>query len=80
MYTKALLILAPIAAQAAQYARWPVFTLRANVTQQYQGYGSQDPRQLWHNAPLEIGGGGEITGPLVDEKCSHRAGLNDHGK
>jgi hypothetical protein len=44
MYTKALLVLAPVAAQAAaaQSARWPVFNLRANVTEQYIGYGSPD--------------------------------------
>jgi len=80
MYTKALLALAPIAAQAAQSARWPVFTLRANVTQPYQGYGSEDPRQLWHNAPLELGGGDGITGPLADQECLQRAVMNDHGK
>lgn len=84
MYTKALLVLAPVAAQAAaaQSARWPVFNLRANVTEQYIGYGSPDwdRRQFWHNAPFTQSGGGEITGPLVDEECSQRAGLNDHGK
>lgn len=82
MYTKALLALAPIAAQAAQSARWPVFNLRANVTEQYIGYGPEDwdRRDFWHNAPLTGSGGGDITGPLVDNECSQRAGLNDHGK
>lgn len=84
MYTKALLVLAPVAAQAAaaQSTRWPVFNLRANVTEQYIGYGDEswDRRQFWHNAPFTQSGGGEITGPLVDEECSQRAGLNDHGK
>jgi hypothetical protein len=82
MYTKALLALAPIAAQAAQSARWPVFNLRANITEQYHGYGSPDldSRAYWHNAPLSASGGGDITGPLVDEECTGRAGLNDHGK
>jgi hypothetical protein len=79
MYTKVLLALAPIAAQAAQSARWPVFNLRANVTEDYKGYGSHS-RETWHNAPLELGGGGSVTGPLVDEECSQRAVLNDHGK
>lgn len=80
MYTAALLILAPIAAQAAQSARWPVFNLRANVTEQYEGY-SPNSRELWHNAPLELGGGDStVTGPLVDEECNQRAELNDHGK
>jgi hypothetical protein len=79
MYTTALLILAPIAAQAAQSARWPVFNLRANVTQDYTGYGL-NTRATWHNAPLELGGGGPITGPLVDEECSQRAVLSAHGK
>lgn len=77
MHIKALLALAPIAAQAAQSARWPVFNLRANVTQQYSGYGNA---QLWHNAPLSASGGGDITGPLVDQECSQRAGMDDHGK
>ena len=84
MYTKALLVLAPVAAQAAaaQSARWPVFNLRANVTENYIGYGDEswDRRQFWHNAPFTQSGGGEITGPLVDEECNQRAGLNDHGK
>lgn len=84
MYTKALLVLAPVAAQAAaaQSAPWPVFNLRANVTEQYIGYGQEDwdRRQFWHNAPFTQSGGGEITGPLVDNECSQRAGLNDHGK
>jgi hypothetical protein len=86
MYTKALLVLAPVAAQAAtaQSARWPVFNLRANVTEQYIGYGQEswDRRQFWHNAPFTQSGGGEITGPLIDNECSlsQRAGLNDHGK
>ena len=85
MYTKALLVLAPVAAQAAtaQSARWPVFNLRANVTEQYIGYGQEswDRRQFWHNAPFTQSGGGEITGPLVDNECNRqRAGLNDHGK
>lgn len=81
MYTKALLALAPIAAQAAQSARWPVFNLRANVTEQYVGYGSPDwdRRDFWHNAALSGSGVGDITGPLVDNECSQRAGLNDHG-
>lgn len=79
MHASALLILAPIAAQAAQSARWPVFNLRANVTEDYKGYGSNS-RQTWHNAPLERGGGGAVTGPLVDEECSQRAKLNDHGE
>jgi hypothetical protein len=79
MYTTILLALAPIAAQAAQSARWPVFNLRANVTEDYKGYVSNS-RQTWHNAPLELGGGSAVTGPLVDEKCSQRAKLNDHGK
>jgi hypothetical protein len=84
MYTAALLALAPIAAQAAQSARWPVFNLRANVTQQFHYYGSAgvDTRAHWHNAPLTASGGGDITGPLVDEDstCTARAGLTDHGK
>lgn len=81
MYTKALLALAPIAAQAAQSARWPVFNLRANVTEQYVGYGSPDwdRRDFWHNVALSASGTGDVTGPLVDNECSHRAGLNDHG-
>ena len=79
MYTTALLILAPIAAQAAQSARWPVFNLRANVTQDYTGYGL-NTRATWHNAPLELGGGDAFTGPLANEECLQRAGLNDHGK
>jgi hypothetical protein len=81
MYTTVLLALAPIAAQAAQSARWPVFNLRANVTEDYKGYGSNS-RQTWHNAPLELGGtgGGAITGPLADKECIQRATLNDHGK
>jgi hypothetical protein len=82
MYTKALLALAPIVAQAAQSARWPVFTLRANVTEQYIGYRNvdDDRRELWHNAPISGLGDGTITGPLVDEECNQRAGLNDHGR
>lgn len=81
MYTKALLALAPIAAQAAQSARWPLFTLRANVTEQYTGYGSSDPRQLWHNAPIGQLGAGDIQGPLFDNDCTQlRAGMDDHGK
>lgn len=83
MYTKALLVLAPIAAQAAQSARWPVFNLRANVTQQYVGYGSPDwdRRNFWHNAPLTGSADGQVTGPLVDDDCTYqRVGLNDHGK
>jgi hypothetical protein len=82
MYTAALLALAPIAAQAAQSARWPVFNLRANVTQKFHYYGSSDvdTRAHWHNAPLSASGGGDITGPLVDQDCTIRAGLNDHGK
>jgi len=81
MYTAALLVLAPIAAQAAQSARWPVFNLRANVTEEYKGYGyDHNSREFWHNAPLELGGGGPITGPLVDEECSQRAVLSAHGK
>ena len=85
MYTKALLVLAPAAAQAAvaaQSARWPVFNLRANVTEQYIGYGSPDwdRRSFWHNAPLSESGDGQVTGPLVDADCSVRVGLNDHGK
>jgi hypothetical protein len=80
MYTAALLALAPIAAQAAaQSARWPVFNLRANVTQQYSGY-VQDSVSQWHNAPFGPSGGGDITGPLVDVECNQRAGMNDHGK
>jgi hypothetical protein len=82
MYTKALLTLAPIAAQAAQSTHWPVFNLRANVTEQYVGYGSPDwdRREFWHNAPLAESRDGEITGPLVDADCAQRTGLNDHGK
>ena len=83
MHATILLALAPIAAQAAaQSARWPVFNLRANVTEQYVGYGDEswDRRQFWHNAPFTQSGGGEITGPLVDEECNQRAGLNEHGK
>lgn len=82
MYTKALLLLAPIAAQAAQTARWPVFNLRANVTEDYKGYGSNS-REAWHNAPLELGGtGGDntATGPLVDQECNQRAELNARGE
>lgn len=84
MYTTVLLALAPIAAQAAaQSARWPVFNLRANVTEQYVGYGSPDwdRRDFWHNAPIAGSSDGEITGPLIDDDCTYqRAGLNDHGK
>jgi hypothetical protein len=83
MYTKALLALAPIATQAAQSARWPVFNLRANVTEQYIGYGPQDRdrREFWHNAPLEQGSPGDVTGPLFeDNDCTVRTGLNNHGK
>ena len=81
MYTAVLLALAPIAAQAAQSARWPVFNLRANVTEDYKGYGLNS-RATWHNAPLELGGtgGGAITGPLANEECLQRATLNDHGR
>jgi hypothetical protein len=81
MYTTVLLALAPIAAQAAQSARWPVFNLRANVTEDYKGYyyTQENDREFWHNAPLELGGGGPITGPLVDQECSQRAVLSDHG-
>jgi len=85
MYTKALLALVPVAAQAAQSARWPVFNLRANVTEQYIGYGAQDwdRRDFWHNAPIGESSQGDVTGPLFDDsECGApvRAGLNDHGK
>jgi hypothetical protein len=86
MYTAALLALAPIAAQAAaQSARWPVFNLRANVTEQYGNYGplkDLDRREIWHNAPLEQGARGAVTGPLLGDNndCAVRAGLNEHGK
>ena len=82
MYAKVLFAFAPIAAQAAQSARWPVFTRRANVTEKYVGYGDGrlDPRELWHNAPMGMSGGGDITGPLVDNECGQRAGKEDHGK
>jgi hypothetical protein len=83
MYTKALLALAPIAAQAAQSARWPVFNLRANVTEQYSGYSqTEDSREIWHNAPIGESSKGDIGGPLFDNsECSpSRAGMNDHGK
>ena len=70
--------MAPIAAQAAQSARWPVFNLRANVTEDYKGY--PNARQTWHNAPLELGGQSGITGPLADQECLQRATLNAHGK
>jgi hypothetical protein len=84
MYTTALLLLAPIAAQAAQSARWPVFNLRANVTQKYVGAVGKDidTREYWHNAPIGQSSPGEITGPLFDNsECSPvRAGMNAHGK
>jgi hypothetical protein len=65
MYTAALLALAPIAAQAAaQSARWPVFNLRANVTEQYTGY-TQNSRAEWHNAPIGQSAEGAIGGPRV---------------
>ena len=85
MYSKALLALAPVAAQAAQSARWPVFNLRANVTEQYIGYGAEDwdRREFWHNAPIGEASKGDVTGPLFDvTECRTpvRAGLNDHGK
>jgi hypothetical protein len=82
MYTAALLALAPIAAQAAaQSARWPVFNLRANVTEQYTGY-TQNSRAEWHNAPIGQSAEGAIGGPLFDDsECSpSRAGMNAHGK
>jgi hypothetical protein len=85
MYTAALLALAPIAAQAAaQSARWPVFNLRANVTEAYVGAAGKDidNREYWHNAPIGQSAPGEITGPLFDNsECSPaRAGMNAHGK
>jgi len=83
MYTAALLALAPIAAQAAaQSVRWPVFNLRANVTESYTGYTQQqDGRELWHNAPIGQSAEGDIRGPLFENNdCNSRAGMNDHGK
>lgn len=82
MYTAALLALAPIAAQAAQATRWPVFNLRANVTEEYFGYTEQQSgRELWHNAPLGESSKGDIGGPLFENNdCTIRAGMNDHGK
>jgi hypothetical protein len=82
MYTAALLALAPIAAQAAaQSTRWPVFNLRANITEQYDG-AVTDSRGYWHNAPIGESNTGDVGGPLFDNsECSPvRAGLNDHGK
>jgi len=82
MYTAALLALAPIAAQAAAHsARWPVFNLRANVTESYIGYTTQqDARDLWHNAPIGATSDGDNPGPLFDNDCTVHAGMNDHGK
>lgn len=82
MYTKALLALAPIAAQAAQSARWPVFNLRANVTEHYVGAPGDGSREYWHNAPIGESSDGDVTGPLFDNsECSPvRAGMNAHGK
>jgi hypothetical protein len=82
MYTTILLALAPIAAQAAaQSAHWPVFNLRANVTQQYTG-AVADSRGYWHNAPIGESSDGDVSGPLFDNsECSPvRAGMNAHGK
>jgi hypothetical protein len=83
MYTAALLALAPIAAQAAAHSvRWPVFNLRANVTESYTGYTQeQDGRELWHNAPIGQSAEGDVGGPLFENNdCNARAGMNDHGK
>ena len=80
MYAKVLFALAPIAAQAAQSARWPVFNLRANITEQYKG-AVADSREYWHNAPIGQSAEGDVGGPLFgNSECSVRIGLNAHGK
>jgi hypothetical protein len=82
MHAAVLLILAPIAAQAAaQSARWPAFNLRANVTEQYKG-AVEDSRGYWHNAPIGESSDGDVSGPLFgNSECSPvRAGMNAHGK
>ena len=81
MHATILLALAPIAAQAAaQSARWPVFNLRANITEQYKG-AVADSREYWHNAPIGQSAEGDVGGPLFgNSECSVRIGLNAHGK